>query len=151
MSPQSFCCICRKLVFALLHLSFCCSGLMVHLQLLCLALSCFVLPCLALSCFDQCVAWIEQLLASSDVMQPLRQAHVASGSGQGLRHLTHFRQKNILGNRPRERPGGPWSHRKCPSGDPGAFGACRPRPGGAPATSEAVSYTHLTLPTKRIV
>ena len=38
-----------------------------------------------------------------------------------MRHPTHFRQKNVLGNRHRERPGGPWSHRKCPSCDPGAF------------------------------
>ena len=37
-----------------------------------------------------------------------------------MRHLTHFRQKNVLGNRPRERPGGPWSHRKCFLGGPGA-------------------------------
>ena len=37
-----------------------------------------------------------------------------------MRHPTHFRQKNVLGNRPRERPGGPWSHRKWFLGGPGA-------------------------------
>ena len=139
MSPRSLCCICRKLVFTLLHRSFCCSGLMVHLQLLCLALS-----------QGSCVTWIEQMLASSDVMQPLRQAYVASGLGQGLRHLMHFRQNNGFGNRPRERPERPWSHRKCPSGDPGAFWSVSAASGRCPSdlrgTPEAAPKPPSTAP-----
>ena len=106
----------------------------------------------ALSCFVSgiSVTWIEQMLASSDVMQPLRQAYVASGLGQGLRHLMHFRQNNGFGNRPRERPERPWSHRKCPSGDPGAFwsmsaasGRC---PGDLRGTPEAAPKPPSTAP-----
>ena len=90
------------------------------------------------------------MLASSDVMQPLRQAYVASGLGQGLRHLTYFRQNNGFGNCPRERPERPWSHRKCPSGNPGAFwsvpaasGRC---PGDLRSTPEAAPKPPSTAP-----
>ena len=99
---------------------------------------------------DQCVTWIEQMLASSDVMQPLRQAYVASGLGQGLRHLTHFWKNNGSGNYPRERPERPWSHRKCPSGNPGAFwsvsAASGRGPGDLRGTPEAGPKPPSTVP-----
>ena len=90
------------------------------------------------------------MLASSDVMQPLRQAYVASGLGQGLRHLRHFQQNNGFGNRPRERPERPWSHRKCPSGDPGAFWSVSAASGRCPSdlrgTPEAAPKPPSTAP-----
>ena len=54
-----------------------------------------------------------------------------------MRHLTHFRQKNVLGIAPgsvQEVPGVTENAFWAVLGHPGA---CRPRPGGAPATSEA--------------
>ena len=58
-----------------------------------------------------------------------------------MRHPTHFRQKNVLGNRPRERPGGPQSRPRCFLGGPGTSwsmpAASRGCPGDVRGTPEA--------------
>ena len=62
----------------------------------------------------------------------------------------HFWQNNGFGNRPRERPEMPWSHRKCPSGDPGAFWSVSATSGRGPGdlrgTPEAVPKPPSTAP-----
>ena len=121
MSPRSFCCICRKLVFALLHRPFCCSGLMVHLQLLCLAL------CQGSVCYLNCANAGPEVLHT--LGQMLMRTRLNTGSAALDAFLRHQGpQKSSQGaSRRALKPS------KAVLGHPGA---CQLRPGGPPGTLE---------------